>query len=765
MAITYGRKRSKQNNAFYTIIAVVLLCAVFLAMINVFQESTKEDAYEDLHIQTKQIKDDLNLQLKSDFENLTTMANFAAKLYKDGEDYGIMFESFKPIGLIANIGILNPDNVFVTKAGSINLEGKISFDEEKERGSYLTGRIKDLTKDDNEIIRAVVPITADGEVVGILYGVIKISTINERYKKMAQELDAQLFVYEKTSGDLVIDTVHDELGNISFLKDRKYNEEYSYEEFAANDKGFTSFASAYRNENVHMHYSTIDELGWMIALVRYDSQVFEKMNFFTNNLFAVFFAILSIMVLYMLILMRNERQINMVTACASDVRRILLETAGDHNNIEEALKYICTFVKGRSAVFFNVNEDFNYFTSEYADSILSDSDRTMFQSELIRYANEYYIQNNAALNIMCIKPDKHLLRTNPEFYELLKNGRISEVAFSAVMGSDEQITILAVTNARLSKSARMLAEKISACFYMALHNKTHLDRTVIAATTDSLTGVLNRVAYKNNLPVYDEEKSYDFSCIFIDVNELHLINNMYGHTAGDEMLIYVANTLKKVFYGNKIYRMGGDEFLVFVKNTRQDVIEENIKHFEEQLKPKNYHVAIGVAYRSMNTNTEEMVKEAEVKMYEAKAKYYQNKEEQFAKNIEAEEYVNINTGIEEIDTMLSVMQEHYSGIYRVSLTSDKASRILMPAYLKYNENEEHFSQLFTKYVNESVDSDHRRSMMAFLNYDAIKEQLEDGRLPKIKYTKNQGETMVLSVYKLNGTTDGVDDTLWVFARD
>ena len=195
------------------------------------------------------------------------------------------------------------------------------------------------------------------------------------------------------------------------------------------------------------------------------------------------------------------------------------------------------------------------------------------------------------------------------------------------------------------------------------------------------------------------------------------------------------------------------------------VIEENIKYFEEQLKPKNYHVAIGVAYRSMNTNTEEMVKEAEVKMYEAKAKYYQNKEEQFAKNVEAEEYVNINTGIKEIDTMLSVMQEHYSGIYRVSLTSDKASRILMPAYLKYNENEEHFSQLFIKYVNESVDSDHRRSMMAFLNYDAIKEQLEDGRLPKIKYTKNQGETMVLSVYKLNGTADGVDDTLWVFARD
>ena len=58
MAITYGRKRSRQNNVLYTIITVVLLCAVFLAMINVFQEATKEDAYEALHVQTKQIKDE-----------------------------------------------------------------------------------------------------------------------------------------------------------------------------------------------------------------------------------------------------------------------------------------------------------------------------------------------------------------------------------------------------------------------------------------------------------------------------------------------------------------------------------------------------------------------------------------------------------------------------------------------------------------------------------------------------------------------------------
>ena len=176
----------------------------------------------------------------------------------------------------------------------------------------------------------------------------------------------------------------------------------------------------------------------------------------------------------------------------------------------------------------------------------------------------------------------------------------------------------------------------------------------------------------------------NFSCIYIDVNELHLCNNKYGHAAGDEMLLYVANTLKEAFFGHKVYRMGGDEFLVFCQNVGQDEVKKGIEFLCEQLKPRNYHVAIGTSYRAQNGNTEEMVREAEVRMYEAKAQYYQNKEQKGNFSNTGNEYVQVKTGILEIDTMLSVLKEKYNGIYRVSLVTDKARRILMPAYLNYN---------------------------------------------------------------------------------
>ena len=257
MANTYGKKEHKQHYVLYTLITVILLCTVFLTMLASLYINAEEEAYENLHVQTKQIKDDITLQLISDRENLSTMANFAAILYSEDERYDIMFTSFKPIGLIENIGILNEDNTFVTKAGTIDVTDVLSFEEEAKKGAYISTRVSDITTKGKEIVRSAVPIEVDGKIIGMLYGVIQLDKIGERYDQMAKNIGAQLFVYHKETGDLIIDNIHDNLGNISFLKDRQYNNGYSYEQMVTTGSGFSSFMSAYKNENVYLHYSTI----------------------------------------------------------------------------------------------------------------------------------------------------------------------------------------------------------------------------------------------------------------------------------------------------------------------------------------------------------------------------------------------------------------------------------------------------------------------------------------------------------------------------
>ena len=760
MPTTFGKKKNRQHYVFYTVITAALLCSIFLAMVGFLYVDAKNEAEENLHVQTKQIKDDITLQLISDRENLSTLANFAATLYSEEERYDIMFESFKPIGLIENIGILNSDNTFITKTGTINTGETFSFEEEVKKGSYISSRVSDITTRGKEIVRSAVPIKVGEETVGILYGVIQLDKIGGKYEKMAEELDAQLFVYDKASGDLVIDNIHNTLGNISFLEDRQYIDGSSYEEFSKNDKGFVSFESAYRDENAYMHYSTIDEIGWMIALVRYDSQVFAKVSNLTKILLLVFSAIIVVIFVYIIVLMRSEKQVNEITSCASDIRKVLLETAGEKNNIIEALKQVCVFAKARSAIFFNTDgEDYRYIAYGVA---LDDAGKKYIRSELLKYVSELHTLKGKVLNILSIKPNKHLYKTNPTFYSFLKENKIYDISLSGTVNSANHTTILAVFNAKRSNEVRILAEKISACFSMALYNKNYLNRTKLIATTDSLTGAFNRVAYKNDLIVLEQEENTNVACLYIDVNELHLINNKYGHTVGDEMLIYIANTLKDVFYGHNVYRMGGDEFLVFCKNITPDIVKDKIEQLNAELSLRKYHVAIGVSFRTQNIYLEEMVREAEVRMYESKAEYYQ-KAKQPSEKQSINEYVLAKTGILEVDTMLSVLKENYNGIYRVSLDTDKARRILMPAYLGYNENEEHFSGLFSKYVSDWVHPDYHRSVMSFLNYEAIIRQLSENRTPKITFKKNNGESVTLSVYRLCDS-DTVENTLWVFAK-
>ena len=764
MAKTYERKKQKQNNVLYTIVAAILICAVFLAMVTSFYLGAEDEAYEMLHIQTKQIKDDLTLQLKSDRENLVTMANFASKLYADGKGYERMFDSFKPIGLFSRIGILNPDGTFITKDGTYDLSGKISFEEQSLLGEYITGRTFSYSIPDEQVVRSSVPIQVNGETVGIMYGIIKIETINNKYNNMAKELDAQLFVYDKESGKFIIDTIDKNPGELSQFKTREYNNGHSYEDLVTTDKGYSSFKSIFTGEDLYVHYSTLEDFDWGIMLARYETQVFAETHKISRNLLIIFAIIILIIAIYLELILKNEKDITKLNAESSAIRHLLLEINQQHENINSALKRIKEFSSASACFFADTDgEAYSHVKPSLMQKRLLGDERKYFIGEIFRYAANVHT-NNSATGFMQIIPNAHLLKTNPELHHFLLNHDIKDISFAIIVDKNNHVSILGTINSKKSSVTRKLLEDVAVCFSIAIYNKKHLNKTELAATTDSLTGALNRVAYKKDIVVFDEEKPEEFSCIYIDVNELHIRNNKYGHAAGDEMLIYIANTLKEVFFGHRVYRMGGDEFLVFTKKISQENIKHNISTFIEQLKQVGYNVAIGMSYRTQNTNCEEMVREAEIRMYEAKAQYYQNKKQISVSEDKDKSYLYTKTGIREIDTMISVLKEHYNGIYRVSLEADNAHRILMPSYLGYNENEENFSKLLAKYIYDTVHPEFHRAIMSFLNYDAIKRQISEGKTPSITYKKTQGETVTLSVYNLTDDNDNVKDTLWVFAK-
>ncbi|MGA8260194.1 MAG: EAL domain-containing protein [Arenicellales bacterium] len=88
------------------------------------------------------------------------------------------------------------------------------------------------------------------------------------------------------------------------------------------------------------------------------------------------------------------------------------------------------------------------------------------------------------------------------------------------------------------------------------------------ASHDSLTGTLNRRAFESRLRealATARESRTRHTLIYIDLDQFKVINDTYGHHAGDRFLLRVADGLSRIVSDpNELARLGGDEFAVLV---------------------------------------------------------------------------------------------------------------------------------------------------------------------------------------------------------
>ena len=148
----------------------------------------------------------------------------------------------------------------------------------------------------------------------------------------------------------------------------------------------------------------------------------------------------------------------------------------------------------------------------------------------------------------------------------------------------------------------------------------------ILSETDLLTGLCNRNSYERRLHQLSSMGIWQLTCVYVDVNGLHELNNTKGHRAGDEMLRFVGKTLQDAFGEKNTFRIGGDEFVALVTGEAGN-LEEIIHSMNRRIEARSYHASIGWAVgNSGETTTSQLISQAEQRMYEAKREFYRQKE-------------------------------------------------------------------------------------------------------------------------------------------
>ena len=153
--------------------------------------------------------------------------------------------------------------------------------------------------------------------------------------------------------------------------------------------------------------------------------------------------------------------------------------------------------------------------------------------------------------------------------------------------------------------------------------KLLIERIEQSADTDPLTKLGNRRSYEQALETLDVPTSLPLSVILGDVNYLKYVNDTMGHTAGDNLLRTIAQTLGGICPdGASAYRIGGDEFVLLLPRISLETAETVVADIHQAIAQRKLQspfvvsIALGIAAKeTMDQNLRECIALADNNMY------------------------------------------------------------------------------------------------------------------------------------------------------
>ena len=267
-----NKKRVGMMVAVTLLIGVLLFCSVFFLVRRANREITQR-SFDELATATRQIAKDLADAANADQTILSAMAELIAG--HDERDNDAVLRIMKSFSLsetfVSTVALLRPDGTLLLTDGTrYDVSGTFDFETEAARGAYVSDRVTSYFAPEKLVVRNVVPVVRDGETVAILYGVVPLQELSKNYEIDLYNGNAFLLVVDGNNGDILLDTWHDSLGNLSELRGRKMLKGYTYEQAMENiPKGIGGdmcTVSQSTGLTIYLHYEPVGINNWSVVL-------------------------------------------------------------------------------------------------------------------------------------------------------------------------------------------------------------------------------------------------------------------------------------------------------------------------------------------------------------------------------------------------------------------------------------------------------------------------------------------------------------------
>lgn len=162
------------------------------------------------------------------------------------------------------------------------------------------------------------------------------------------------------------------------------------------------------------------------------------------------------------------------------------------------------------------------------------------------------------------------------------------------------------------------------CLFLDISKERAFENEVVTmANTDFMTKLYNRRYFYQYL---NNHIGVPLTLLYFDIDRFKQINDTYGHSMGDFVLITVAEMIREHFPEGMSARMGGDEFTVIIKGELpEDEAYARCKKMQDQIyevlhkEVGELSVSMGVSHSDgSDTNTDDLISKSDEKMYKQK---------------------------------------------------------------------------------------------------------------------------------------------------
>lgn len=208
------------------------------------------------------------------------------------------------------------------------------------------------------------------------------------------------------------------------------------------------------------------------------------------------------------------------------------------------------------------------------------------------------------------------------YYETLKMQDITRLLAVPLNSDGKIIGFLGVDNPRLHYEDYTLLSSIQYFLTDSLKAKERKARLQYMSYRDMLTTLYNRNRYIQVLEGMQAKTVIKTGVAYIDINGLKRVNDLYGHEAGDRLIINTARSMLAILPENA-YRVGGDEFVLICFDMDEMIFRSKVRDICDSIAAKRISVSVGAVWEESSSELETMLRRADDLMYAEKKKYYE----------------------------------------------------------------------------------------------------------------------------------------------